>query len=172
MHISLVDYCPVTFICNLPVTDLHGYVRGLLDVDGAICNLMPIAQFLEMPEESMDQVMKSWKNEDQQLEMILKHWFKEKDKVEALAALRSNLEGLKEEGKLHKFFSSSSRRPGLSCSEYSHVEEKCWENDVIQWHPFHGHSLIMDTAFMGTSLLIEDIFVHPHAIHSLSNLPT
>ena len=113
----MVNHCPVTFICNLSVADLHGYVRGLLGVGGAIFNVMPIAQLLGMPEESMDQVMKSWQNEDQQLEMILKHWFKEKDKVEALAALRSNLEGLKE-GKFHNFFSSSSRRPGFSCSEY------------------------------------------------------
>ena len=81
-------------------TDLCGYVRNLLGVERAIFNLMPIAQLLKMPEESMGQVMKCWKDEDEQLEIILQHWLKENDVVKDHASLRKDLEGLKQEGRL------------------------------------------------------------------------
>ena len=79
-------------------TDLCGYVRSLLGVEGAIFNLIPIAQLFEMPEEPMSQVTKCWKDEDEQLELILQHWSQRKDVVEDLSALRKALESLQQEG--------------------------------------------------------------------------
>ena len=81
-------------------TDLCGYVRSLLCVEGAIFNLIPIAQLLEMPEESMNQVAKCWNDEEEQLELILQHWSKNNDVVEDLAALRKDLESLQQKGSL------------------------------------------------------------------------
>ena len=77
-----------------------GYVRSLLDVERAIFNLMPIAQLLKTPEESMAQVTKSWKDEDEHFEIMLEHWMKENDVVKDHASLRKDLEGLKQEGRL------------------------------------------------------------------------
>ena len=79
-------------------TDLCGYVRSLLAVQGAIFNLIPIARLLEMPEESTNKVVKCWKDEDEQLELILQHWSKKNHVVEDLAALRKDLESLQQEG--------------------------------------------------------------------------
>ena len=91
-------------ITNLPVSlifsDLCGYMRSLLGVERAIFNLVPIAQLLKTPEESMGQVMKSWKDEDEQLEIILQQWMAENDVVKDLATLRKDLEGLNQEGRL------------------------------------------------------------------------
>ena len=81
-------------------TDLCGYVRSLLGVEKAIFNLVPIAQLLKTPEESMGRFMKSWKDEDEQLKIILQEWMKENDVVKYLAALRKDLEGLKQQGRL------------------------------------------------------------------------
>ena len=81
-------------------TDLCGYVRSLLGVERAIFNLVPIAQLLKKPEESMGQVMKSWKDEDEQLEIILQQRKTENDMVNDLVTLRKDLEGLKQEGRL------------------------------------------------------------------------
>ena len=75
-------------------------MRSLLGVERAIFNLVPIAQLLKTPEESMGQVMKSWKDEDEQLEIILQQWMKENNVVKDLATLRKDLEGLKQEGRL------------------------------------------------------------------------
>ena len=90
--------CYFIYICNRSVTDLHGYVRGILDVVGSTFNLIPIAQVLKMPEESLDQVKNKWKDDDQQLEVILQHWLKDKNVVDDHAALRKDLESLKLEG--------------------------------------------------------------------------
>lgn len=79
-----------------------GYVRGLLGVDGAIFNLVPIAQVLKMPEDEMDQVIKSWEDDDQQLQVILDYCRRDKDALESLAALRKAMESLKQ-GKLPEF---------------------------------------------------------------------
>ena len=67
-------------------------------MEGAIFNLMPIAQLLKMPEETLDQVKGKWNDEDQQLDVILQHWFRDKDVVEDLVDLRKDLERLKLEG--------------------------------------------------------------------------
>ena len=48
----------LTYICTFLVTDLHGYVRGLLSVQGAIFNLLPIAQVLNIPAEVVDRIIK------------------------------------------------------------------------------------------------------------------
>ena len=73
-------------------------MRSLLGVGRAIFNPMPIAQFLKTTEESMGEVLKSWKDEDEQLEIIFQHWMKENDVVKDHASLREDLEGLKQEG--------------------------------------------------------------------------
>ena len=70
-------------------------MRGLLGVEEAIFNVIPVAQELDIPTEAMDQVVKSCNDDDQQLEVILNHWSKEKDVPESLAALRKTLEGIK-----------------------------------------------------------------------------
>ena len=48
----------------------------------------------------MIQIPKFWKSEDEQLDMIMEYWKKENNAVEALAALRKDLKGLKQEGLL------------------------------------------------------------------------
>ncbi len=81
-------------------TDLRGYVKRLLGVEGAIFNLQPIAQKLGTPEETTNQVMKSWRNEDEQLELLLQPWIKDTGETRDLDDLRKALEDLKGEGKL------------------------------------------------------------------------
>lgn len=57
-------------------------------MEGAIFNLMPF-----VPDEIKSQVLKSWKGEDEQLEIVLQHW---KDQSDGdLAALKRNIENLK-----------------------------------------------------------------------------
>ena len=82
-------------LCKL-VTDLHGYVRGLLGVEEAIFNVIPFAKALDVPTEAMDQVIKSCNDDDQQLEVIFNHWSTEKDVPENLVVLRKALEGIKQ----------------------------------------------------------------------------
>ena len=77
-------------------TDLHGYVRRLLRVEGAIFNLIPIAEKLGTPKESTSQVVECWKDEDSQLKILLEPWLKENGVTEDLANLRKGLEDLKE----------------------------------------------------------------------------
>ena len=79
-------------------TDLLGYVRNLLGVKRATFNLLPIAHLLKMPQELINLVTKSWKEDDDQLGMILQHWLKENDVVEGIATLRKDLEKFKPEG--------------------------------------------------------------------------
>ena len=73
-------------------------MRSILGVKEAIFNPLPIAQLLKTPKELMDQIIKSWKHEDKQLEIILQHWLKANDVVEDLTALGKVLEGLNQEG--------------------------------------------------------------------------
>lgn len=89
----------MTYICTF-ITDLCGYVKRLLRVEGAIFNLKPIAQEIGMPEEETSEIMKIWKNEDDQLKALLQPWGKERSQVEDLDKLRKGLENLKEEGEL------------------------------------------------------------------------
>ena len=72
-------------------------MRSLLRVEGAIFNVTPLAKLLEMPEESMNHLTKSQKDENEQLEMILLRWSQKKNTVD-LASLRKDLESLKQEG--------------------------------------------------------------------------
>ena len=53
---------------------------------------------LGMPEECMNRLTKFQKDEDEQLEIILQHWSKTNNVVTDLAALRKDLERLKQEG--------------------------------------------------------------------------
>lgn len=79
-------------------TGLKGYVKRLLGVEGAIFNLKPIAQKIGTPEETTDQAMKVWRDEDDQLEVILHPWLKTTSEIEDLDNLRKGLEELKEQG--------------------------------------------------------------------------
>ena len=73
-------------------------MRSVLGVKGAIFNPLPIARLFKTPEEVMDQIVKSWKDEDEQLEIILQHRLKANDVVEDLTALGKVLEGLNQGG--------------------------------------------------------------------------
>jgi len=77
--------------------DPRGYIRSLLGVEGAVFNLIPIAQLLEMSDESIGLIMRSWKDEDEQLEIILQYWLEKNDVEKDLATLRKKLEGLQGE---------------------------------------------------------------------------
>lgn len=77
------------------VTDLNGYVMELMGAKGEICNFRPIAQKLMMPTGRVDQILKSWKNEDQQLELMLQYWMNETEVLDGHQALRKDLEGLR-----------------------------------------------------------------------------
>ena len=95
MHFSIVlavNHLSVFFI------DLCDYVRSLLNVEGTIFNVKPIAKLLEVPEEFMnDVVMKCWKDEESQLETVLQHW-KEHNDGEDRATLGKVLGDITQEG--------------------------------------------------------------------------
>lgn len=78
------------------LTDLCGYVRNLLKVHGDIFNTVPIARLLEMPDESINQVVMSWTEEDEQLKIILQQRLRENNMAEDLTSLRSKLESWNE----------------------------------------------------------------------------
>jgi len=71
---------------------------------------MPIAaKLLETPDQAKNEILKSWKDDDAQLETILKHRFNKDDlAIKDLAALREDLEGLRKKGKLTQVFSPCS----------------------------------------------------------------
>lgn len=87
----------MTYVCTF-ITGLSGYVKRLLRVEGAIFNLKPIAQKIGTPEEETSEIMKIWKNEDDQLKALLQPWSKESSQLEDLDKLRKGLENLKKEG--------------------------------------------------------------------------
>lgn len=66
----------------------------LMGAKGEICNFLPIANQLKMPKREADQVLKCWKNEDQQLELMLQYWMKKNEVLDNHQALRKDLEGL------------------------------------------------------------------------------
>ena len=57
---------------------------------------MPIARLLEMPDESVGQVVMSWTEEDEQLKIILQQRLRENYMAEDLTSLRSKLESWNE----------------------------------------------------------------------------
>ena len=59
---------------------------------GDIFNTVPIARVLEMPEELINQVVMSWRGEDEQLKMILQQRLRENDMAEDLTSLSKDLE--------------------------------------------------------------------------------
>ncbi|KAL9969968.1 hypothetical protein ACROYT_G022261 [Oculina patagonica] len=90
--------------------DRCGYVMRQLKVEGSILNLVPIAQKLDIPEEAINEAIRTWKNDEEQLKVILQHWSKTQDDgcMEDPALLRNTLQGLNpedyevdERGKLH-----------------------------------------------------------------------
>ena len=66
----------------------------LMGAKGEICNILPIAHKFMMPKRLVDQVLRSWKNEDQQLELMLQYWMNENEVLDDHQALRKDLEGL------------------------------------------------------------------------------
>ena len=66
----------------------------LMGAKGEICNFLPIASQLMIPKREVDQVLKCWKNEDQQLELMLQYWMKENEVLDDHQELRKDLEGL------------------------------------------------------------------------------
>lgn len=73
-------------------------MKRLLRVEGTIFNLKPIAQEVGTPEKKTNEIMKTSKNEDDQLKALLKPWDKESGQPEDLDKLRKGLENLKEQG--------------------------------------------------------------------------
>ncbi|KAJ7370037.1 hypothetical protein OS493_034476 [Desmophyllum pertusum] len=80
-----------------PGQDLRGYVRCLLGVEGAIFNVMTIAEKLGTPEWLRKQITNSWKDENKQLEIVLQPWLKKNGETKDPDSLRKYLEDLKEE---------------------------------------------------------------------------
>ena len=83
--------CYVTSI-NEILADLCGYVRNLLKVRGDIFNTVPVARLLKLPDELINQVMMSWRDEDEQLKMMLQQRLGENYTAEDLTSLRNELE--------------------------------------------------------------------------------
>ena len=81
--------------CGFLVTDLHGYVKGFLGVNGEVFNVIPIAEALTLPEKILHEIKEKWSDDECQLEVIV-HWLKQTDVFESLAFLRKALEGLKQ----------------------------------------------------------------------------
>ena len=79
---------------------MRGYVKRLLGIElGASINIKPIAQKLEVPEETQNEIIQNfWHKDEEQLESVLQHWMNENGNSENPAALRSALEGLNREG--------------------------------------------------------------------------
>lgn len=75
-------------------------MRRLLRVDESILNLKPVAKKLEVPEEAINEAIKAWKKDEEQLKIILQHWSKVQDDrhKEDPAVLRNSLQGLNPEG--------------------------------------------------------------------------
>lgn len=55
---------------------------------------------LELPEETLNEVVECWQSEEGQLEMILLHWREKQGDTEDLAKLKKALKGLETEGKI------------------------------------------------------------------------
>ncbi|XP_078354085.1 uncharacterized protein LOC144638728 isoform X1 [Oculina patagonica] len=75
------------------------YVRQLLKVEGTILNLLPVAQKLEVPQEEINEVIKLWQKDEEQLKIILKGWSNGQDDcdMDDPAMLRNNLQELSPE---------------------------------------------------------------------------
>jgi len=82
------------------VTDTYEYVRRLLRVEGSILNLVPIARKLEVPEEAVNEAIKSWQKDEEQLKIIIQHWSTghEERCNDDPAMLRNALQGLNSKG--------------------------------------------------------------------------
>ena len=67
-------------------------------MEGNIFNVVTIARLLEMPEEVLNQVTKSWEDDSGQLNLTLQHWSEKTGGVENLSSLRECLEDINQEG--------------------------------------------------------------------------
>ena len=70
-------------------------VRSLLGVLRVPFNVKPIASRLQVPEQTLAEIEKFWKDEDKQLEIVLEEWKKKTHDD----TLREILGSLKHEGK-------------------------------------------------------------------------
>ena len=75
-------------------------MRRLLGLEGSIFNIVPIAKKLDVPEEGINEAIKTWEDDEEQLKIILQHWSKEQNDGcrEDPAVLRNTFQGLDTEG--------------------------------------------------------------------------
>lgn len=69
-------------------------------MENVIFNLKPVIHKLELPDETLNQVVMGCQSEAKQLELILLSWREKQGDIDDLAVLRQLLVGLKPEGKL------------------------------------------------------------------------
>ena len=67
-------------------------------MEGNIFNVVTIARLLEMPEEVLHQVTRSWEDDGVQLNLTLQHWLEKSAGVENLSSLRKCVDGINQEG--------------------------------------------------------------------------
>lgn len=80
-----------------------------MKVEGSIFNHVPIAQKLEVPEDVVNEIVKSWQNEEEQLKVIARHYSKGLDNELDPDLLRETLQMLNPEGLLRPYMKNSSR---------------------------------------------------------------
>lgn len=87
-------------VLDVFVTDACECVRRLLRVEGSILNFVPIARKLEVPEEAVNEAIKLWQKDEEQLRIILQHWSKGQEErcKNDPAMFRNTLQGLNSKG--------------------------------------------------------------------------
>lgn len=69
-----------------------------MEAESAIFNLAPVGKKLGLSKETMNEVMQSCKDEEEQLKVMLQHWQGGQGDMKDPAALRKALEGLNPQG--------------------------------------------------------------------------
>ena len=81
------------------IADLCGYVRHVLAVKRAIFDVKSVAQKLELPVETQQQVVACWQGEEEQLELAIQRWREKHGDAANPNNLKKALEELEPEGK-------------------------------------------------------------------------
>ena len=76
-----------------------GYVRRVLAVKRASFDVKSVAQKLELPVETQQQVVACWQGEEEQLELAIQHWREKHGYAADPSNLKKALEELEPEGK-------------------------------------------------------------------------
>lgn len=89
-----------TIVLVTCITDRCRYVKQLLGVERTILNLVPVAKKLEVSQEELNEVIKIWQEDEEQLKITLQHWSKGKDDcdMDDPAMLRNTLQELNPHG--------------------------------------------------------------------------